>query len=149
VTVPADLLDEARATKPDLSPSALLQAELRDLVDCDHSHLACSHCGAPLDQGDVVQPAVARFYVEVQELITDYLQEGRGLEGLARAVRELAEGHIALELPGVEGRRRPTCRKGGCPEPATEGSEWCEPHAAAQRRRAEVVRSQPRWPGER
>jgi hypothetical protein len=93
VTVPAELLAEAQATNPDLSPSALLQDALRRLAACPHDELRCAHCGTVVRAADVFDRAMTRLYSEIQGLIADQARRGGTVEGLARRVRALGIAH--------------------------------------------------------
>jgi len=102
VSLPPELLEQARALHPDLNVSGLLQDALRALVSCEHEDLVCARCGTSVRDAAVAERALSRFYVDAMTLVHDHaLAEGTVI-GLTRRLRDLARSYqlrIANELP--------------------------------------------------
>lgn len=92
VSVPDDLIDQARRAHPGMNVSKVLQDGLRSVLGCSHhGQLSCSTCGDAVPLHDLELAAVNRFYVAVMRLIADALYAGYTVEGVARVVRTLGK----------------------------------------------------------
>jgi hypothetical protein len=126
ISVPIELLEQARTANPGLSPSAVFQQALRDAAGCNHEDLSCARCTAPVRRVDVAHQALAGFYVDVQSLVADHARRGATVEGLGRRIKELGQRHrirqaTEIPAPGMTKaeRHRAKVRELPTPPPAT------------------------------
>lgn len=101
--LPDELAALARDQLPGVNLSAVLQAGLRALVDCDHDQVACCRCGAEVDVDDLVDTALSHFYRSALWELEPLVRQLGTAEGAARVLKSVAERHgvaaAAVPLP--------------------------------------------------
>lgn len=90
VYVPDDLGERVKAALPDVNVSAVLQAALTKLIDCDHARVACADCGEPMDLSEVAGEALSRFYGDLLWALQPLVDRGGTAEGAARIAKTVA-----------------------------------------------------------
>lgn len=91
VTLPDELAALVRDRLPGLNVSGVLQAALRELVECPHDRLGCVTCGATITREQLVDAALSAFYREVMWQLAEPVGRCATAEGAARVVASVAE----------------------------------------------------------
>jgi hypothetical protein len=99
VTMPDELAELVRTELPGLNVSAVLQRELAKLVRCPHDALACSCCGATVQQRALVDAQLSAFYQDVIWQLQTPVGRCETAEGAARVVQSVAR---AWEVSAVD-----------------------------------------------
>ena len=121
VYLPEELVALVRAALPGVNVSAVLQAGLRDLLDCPHPAAACAECGASIDLDERIDAALGAFYLDCLWELADLARRSGTAEGAARIVKSVALRHrIAVAerapLPGMSRAERRAARARELPE---------------------------------
>lgn len=105
VSVPDELIQQARADLPELNVSAVLQQALRGLLDCQHERLACADCGEPVDGSAAdTGEALAAFWSDLLHEWGPLVDRGGTAEGAARVGKAVA---VRMGVPGAERKPLP------------------------------------------
>jgi hypothetical protein len=128
VTVPAELLANARAVNADLDVSTLLTEALQSMLGCTHDTLVCARCRKGVLRGDIIERPLTLFYLDLLALITDHARKDGSVVGLGKRVRELAVTHqlrvaASMPLPSVTRAERQANKVRDLPKPPKPTAE--------------------------
>jgi hypothetical protein len=139
VTIPTELLVEARSKLPDLNVSALVQHALRSALRCPHPALICAHCGLHVDLAIAARDRLDALYTDLMEALEDLLWSGGSIEGAARVVKNVGLRHgipraATRPLPRLTRARREEDRDAArhrhpTSQEVTDAAESCSPAA--------------------
>lgn len=99
VTIPDALAELVRERQPGLNVSGVLQAALAELLECPHIVMACTCCGARVEQRALVDVALSRFYAELIWRLQEPVSKCATAEGAARVMQDVAR---SWEVSSVE-----------------------------------------------
>jgi len=99
VTIPDALAVLVRERMPGLNVSGVLQAALAELVECSHHVLACTCCGARVEQRALADVVLSRFYAELVWRLQEPVSKCVTAEGAARVMQDVAR---SWEVSSVE-----------------------------------------------
>lgn len=102
VSVPDQLLEAVRSSRPGLNVSRLVQLALSGALECDHPDVVCTRCAAAVDVAVIVDGALGRFYADVLWELRPFVDKGATAEGAARVMKRVALEHqvtVAGRMP--------------------------------------------------
>lgn len=111
IWLPDELAALVKDGLPGVNMSALLQAELRSRLVCEHDELACVRCGTHIERLGLVDEVLSAFYRQCISALEPLVNHRGTAEGAALILKRVAQRHqlssaeIPLPRPPREVRR--------------------------------------------